>query len=246
MNRRCRVTAAVIALSTIAVLSACAGAEPTADDTSDPSVSVDSSPSGPAQDEVLPCVPGVQPFTGEAADELGADRVMAAYCGIVEFIRDDAFTSLVVPGPERSVGDYAFVREHLSAPARRRWDEAVRQYLASADPRSFRTVNGLTLHDVPDVPDGYLIPPSGPYSYGTQIGPAQAALARDGSLTLRLEVTTGVVLEEEGDDSGRHSLLPVTRRVAYGLVPASRGDGWLIDDWRATYDSGTVRLATRG
>lgn len=246
MKCRGRVTAAVVALAVSGVLSACAGTEPTAGDTSDPTMSVDSSPSVAAEDEVLPCVPGVQPFTGEAADELGADRVMAAYCGIVEFLRDDAFTSLVVPGPERSTRDYAFVREHLSAPARRRWDEAVRQYLESADPQAFRTVNGLTLHDVPDVPDGYLVPPNGPYSYGTQTGPAEAALGRDGSLTLRLEVTTGIVLEEEGDDSGRHSLLPVTRRVAYDLVPASRGDDWLIDDWRATYDSGTVRLATRG
>ena len=49
MHRHYRVTAAVIALSVIAPLSACAGAEPTADETSDPSSSVNSSPSGPAE-----------------------------------------------------------------------------------------------------------------------------------------------------------------------------------------------------
>lgn len=202
-------------------------------------------PTASASDDPLPCVPGAEPFTGEAADALGAEAVMTAYCRLAELTLEHGFTSLVVPDQPRTVRDYAFVRPHLSPPARRRWDAAVQEYVASGDPRASGTIDGLTLHEVA-VPSGYLVPPEGPYSYGTEVGPARATLTGDGSLALALEVRSAIVLEEKGDDSGRHSLLPVTRQLTYELVPGGVADEWLVDRWRATTRTGEVRIVTGG
>ncbi|HYJ26909.1 MAG TPA: hypothetical protein VEW73_04295, partial [Nocardioides sp.] len=62
------------------------------------------------------------------------------------------------------------------------------------------------------------------------------------ALVLAFDLQTGLVLEERGDDSGRHLLLPVTRSGRYVLVPD--GDGWLVDDWRASFEQGQVGLVS--
>jgi hypothetical protein len=102
-------------------------------------------------------------------------------------------------------------------------------------------LTGLTLHDVRRVPQGYDRADDGPYVYGTTVGPATAEL-EGGALALTFTVDTGLVLEERGDDSGRHLLLPVTRTGTYVLVPD--GDGWLVDDWKVSFERGPVRLVT--
>ena len=200
-----------------------------------------------ASEDPLPCVPGVDPFTGPAAEEFGADRVMAAYCDLVELSLGPGLTSLVVPAQGRTAADYDVVRTHLTPTARRRWRALVREYLATGDPDAWARINALTVHDVRDVPRGYEIPVTGPYFFGSAAGPATAQVERAGGgeprLVLALTVETGIVLEETGAAGGRHSLLPLTRELRYELVPGD-GDRWWVDAWGATWRTGRVRLVS--
>jgi len=178
----------------------------------------------PATDEPLPCVPGIEPFTGPAAEEFGAERVMAAYCMLADLALEQARTSLALPIPEQEARDQRSVRTILTEDARTRDD-----------------LTGLTLHDVSRVPRGYRRADDRPHVFGTTVGPATAAV--DGRrLVLDFDLRTGLVLEELGDDSGRHLLLPVTRSGRYVLV--RDGDGWLVDDWRASFERGRVGLVS--
>lgn len=189
-------------------------------------------------EEPLPCVPGVGPFTGPAADEHGADEVMAAYCLLVELVEEQEGTTLSLPIPEQRPRDLMGVAELLTPRARREWERQVR-LRAAGDADATARVNGLTLHDVREVPRGYQRADDGPYVFGTQVGPATAELV-DRGVRLTFTMDTGLVLEEAGDDAGRHSLLPVTRRASYVLV--RHGDRWLVDDWEAEFERGPVRL----
>ncbi len=231
-----------MAVAVLVTCSSCAAENPSVE----PSAVASSTSSGTAAPSPLPCVPGAEPFTGPAAEELGADRVMAAYCSVADFVLDHAFTSLALPGGGGSTADYAFVREHLSPSGRHRWDAAVRRFLESGDQRAAAVIDALTLHAFGSAPAGFEIPTEGPYAYGTEVGPAEAVVRR-GGLTIGIEVSTELVLEERGDDSGRHSLLALDRTLAVRLVPApDDSDRWLVDRWRGTTATGKVRLATGG
>lgn len=95
-----------------------------------------------------------------------------------------------------------------------------------------------------DLPPGFTMDHDGPNADGTEVGPGEAALDRAGdALAVTVQVETGLVLEEVDDTSGRHSLLPVTRSATYVLVPSGH-DGWLVDDWEATFEYGQVRLVS--
>ena len=190
--------------------------------------------------EPLPCVPGTEPFDGPAADTFGADQVMTAYCTLAELADEQARTSLALLVPEQKARDVDRLQRILTQDTTRPWDDWIRVRAAGAD-RS--PIDGLTLHDVRRPPAGYQRADDGPYVFGTQVGPATAELARGGdALSLTFQLDTGLVLEEQGDDTGRHSLLPVTRRATYVLVPTA--DGWLVDEWRADFEHGEVRLVS--
>lgn len=210
-----------------------------------------SSPDGPASpsgspaavEEPLPCVPGAEPFTGPAAEELGAEEVMSAYCWLVGLAEAQQGTSLARPVPAQHPRDLAALREALTPRAAAGWARLVRARTAGTGAAA-RRLDGLTIHDVRRLPDGYATEPGGPYLYGTRFLPGTADLARGGeALEVTFTLETGLVLLERGDDSGRHSLLPVTRTASYVVVPD--GDGWLVDDWQAEFEHGQVRLATR-
>jgi hypothetical protein len=193
-------------------------------------------------EEPLPCVPGAEPFSGAAADEYGEERVMAAYCLLAELADEQARSSLALPVPEQRERDLLALREVLTPRAARAWKRLVRARSAG-DAVAGRQVDGLTLHDVRAVPKGYERSDDGPYVFGTTVGPAEASLARGGAgLRLTFALETALVLQERGDVSGSHSLLPVTRRASYVLLPA--GDGWLVDSWEAEFEQGEVRVVT--
>lgn len=195
----------------------------------------------------LPCVPAARPFSGPAAARFGADAVMAAYCEVAALSLEQAFTRLVLPGEGRRPADYAAVRAHLTDRARRAWDRDVLAWLSARDAAAGARLSALTLHDVADVPRGYLVAPAGSVSYGEQVGAGRATVAPGGRLRLRLPVSTGLVLLARGDTSGRHSLLPVTKRLTVDLVPpATAGGRWLLDGWSATFRRGEVRGVVRG
>jgi len=184
-----------------------------------------SSTDSPPADAPLPCVPGAEPFTGPAAAEFGAERVMVAYCMLADLAREQTQTSLALPVPERDARDLRGVRAILTEAARRKHDD----------------LTGLTLHDVGRAPRGYRRADDRPHVFGTTVGPATADL-ENGALVLTFDLRTGLVLEKRGDDSGRHLLLPVTRAGRYVLVPD--GDGWLVDDWVASFEHGRVQLVS--
>ena len=126
---------------------------------------------------------------------------MAAYCLLADLALRQERTSLALPIPEQEARDLRGVRALLTHRASGR-----------------RDLTGLTLHDVRRVPRGYQRADDGPFVYGTTVGPAPAALRGD-ALVLSFDLETALVLEERGDDEGRHSLLPVTRRGSYVLLP---------------------------
>ena len=235
---------AVISILVAVVLAGCTNddPQPEADATASSTPTSSSETTTPSPAAALPCVPGVEPFTGPAADRFGADAVMTAYCGVAELSLETAFTSLLVPGPHRAK-DFALVRSSLSSPARRKWDAAVQETLATGGPKAEAVVDALTLHDVRRVPAGYVLADDPPPAFGTAVGPADAAV-RGSRLELTLDVGTGLVLERRGDENGSHSLWPWTKRLTVTVV--LRGDQWLVDDWSATWSRGQVRLASGG
>jgi len=208
------------------VLAGCGGEDPESGATSAVTSTPTATPTpSPPADAPLPCVPGAEPFTGPAAEEFGAEQVMAAYCMLADLALEQTRTSLALPVPEQDGRDLRSVRGILTDAARKKHDD----------------LTGLTLHDVSRVPRGYRRADDLPYVFGTRVGPATADL--DGqALVLAFDLQTGLVLEERGDDSGRHLLLPVTRSGRYVLVPD--GDGWLVDDWRASFEQGQVGLVS--
>lgn len=214
----------------VLAVSACSS-EPSTESAPDPTPTTASA----QVDQPLPCVPGTEPFTGAAADRFGAERVMAAYCMLADLALAQEKTSLALPVPEQRVRDLDGVRSLLSEDARKRWPALVRKRAGSATSE----IDGLTLHDVRRVPAGYERADDGPYVFGTQVGPATAEVEGE-RLRLTFTLDTGLVLEERGDDSGRHSLLPVTRLGSFVLAP--EGEGWSIEDWQARFEHGPVRL----
>lgn len=233
---RPRLCTLVSVVLTCGVLAGCSDGEsrPEADP---PATSASATPSASAD---LPCVPGIEPFSGPAVERFGADAVMAAYCAVADLSRETAFTNLLVPGPHK-VRDFALVRPWLSPGGRRTWDADVRAALATGDAAAESRVDALTLHDVRRVPDGYLLADDPPPAFGTTVGPANASV-RGSRLTLELDVSTGLVLERRGEPDGSHSLWPWTKRMTVTMV--QRGDQWLVEDWRATWSQGQVRLAS--
>lgn len=229
-----RLTAVVAALVT--VLAGCADGEsqPAAEpqQTATPSAAATS-------DEPLPCVPGTEPFAGAAADAFGAEAVMEAYCMLADLAEEQSGTSLALPVPEQTPRDVDSLRKVLTADASKPWAT----WMSTRATTDRSPIDGLTLHDVRRVPTGFERADDGPYVFGTRVGPATAELARGGrALSLDFQLDTGLVLEERGDASGRHLLLPVTRSATYVLVPAD--DGWLIDAWQAEFEHGDVQLVS--
>jgi hypothetical protein len=223
----------VLAVASVLLTAGCGGAdEPRTADRAEPT---EAAP--------LPCVPGVDTVPG--AGTIEDEQAMAAYCLVVDLALEQGFTRLVLPGEATRPRHFAGVRPALTDAARARWDDAVRAWLDGRAPAAGALLDGLVLHDVTRVPGAYRIDPDGAYAYGTTAGPPDARV-RDGgaALAITLSVDTGLVLERRGDDSGRHSLLPVTRRGTYVLV---RRDGeWRLDRWRAGFEYGEVRLVTGG
>ena len=195
-----------------------------------------------AGEESLPCVPGAEPFTGPAAEKHGAERVMAAYCMLADLVERQRTTSLALPVPEQQTRDLARLAKVLTPRVRQDWDRVVRARVAG-EPTATERVNGLTLHDVAEVPRGYRRADDLPHLFGTRVGPAEAAIVGRDALGLTFAVETNLVLERLDDDSGRHSLLPVTRRGTYVLV--ARGDRWLVDDWEVLFERGPVEVVTQ-
>lgn len=200
----------------------------------------DPSPTAETTSEPLPCVPGTEPFTGPAADTFGAEEVMDAYCMLAELVEEQERTSLALPVPEQEIQDVDRLLRLVTRDVAEKWPDWVRGRRGS----NRSPIDGLTLHDVRRPPAGYRRADDGPYVFGTRVGPATAELARGGeALSLSFTMDTGLVLEEKGDDTGRHSLLPVTRRGTYVLVPVDGGD-WNVDEWQASFEHGDVRLVS--
>ncbi|MDN4174238.1 hypothetical protein QWY28_14840 [Nocardioides sp. SOB77] len=195
----------------------------------------------PAEEEPLPCVPGVEPFTGPAADRFGAESVMAAYCTLAELSLEHAFTDLIVPAQGRSARAYAGPRPVLTPAARARWDADVAAYLRAGDGAAHDRIDALVLTDVVDVPKGFRLADDPPPAIGDEVGARAVASVVGERLRLAVPVRTGIVLERRGDDSGRHLLLPVTKRLSVDLERTGSGR-WLVADWSARWSRGRVQL----
>lgn len=196
---------------------------------------------GEATDEPeVPCVAGVSEVAGtrDAA-------AMDAFCTVADLVRHQVFSRAFLPGEAPVPADYAGVEPYLTDAAVRRWDEAVAAWIDRRARWAGDLLSGLVLHDATgEVPDGYVIDPDGPYSLETAVDAPRATSGESGGLSLRVTVTSHLVLDEQADDSDRHSLLPVTREATYTLVPSGPGGGWLLDDWQARDTYGRVRLVT--
>ena len=231
----------VVLLASVVAVGGCAAEGPAGDVSAQRSAASPTRSSDQPGDEPLACVAGARPFSGAAADRFGADGVMAAYCSVAELSLETAFGDLLVPGP-RGVGEFGLVEPWLSERGRREWSHAVRGAL-DGDASAARRVDALALHSVEGVPDGFQLADDPPPAFGTAVGPGEAGVRGD-RLHLRFDVTTGIVLERAGDHEGQHLLWPWTKRVRFVLSPTA--DGWLVDDWSATWSQGEVTLVTAG
>lgn len=201
-------------------------------------------PSLPRTADDLPGLPTFQdpstftPFTGDAADEFGADAVMTAYRGATEFLLrttfDDEAAVLDVP-PVRLTDT---VRRAMTPRAAALWDEAVADVRDLTGPagsaqQSFENVFALASW-------GYLqaaaehVPgavPAEPRLRDIGFGGGTTGVVTDGgplALDMRFPLKGQFLLV---DPQGVRWRMEVRKDVALNLVPT--GDGrWLIDGWK--------------
>ncbi|WP_322936746.1 hypothetical protein [Nocardioides bizhenqiangii] len=230
-----------VLLASVAALTGCTDEETAKEPSAQTSSTSPTETSEESEDEPLSCVARARPFSGAAADRFGAETVMAAYCSVAELSLETAFGDLLVPGPHRA-GEFEIVEPWLSERGQRVWSRAVRGAL-EGDAAAERRVDALTLHSVAGVPDRFQLADDPPPAFGTEVGPGEAGLRGD-RLLLSFDVTTGIVLERAGDDQGQHLLWSWTKHVRF--VVSRSADGWLVDDWSATWSRGDVAIVTGG
>lgn len=172
------------------------------------------------------------PFTGSAADEFGADAVMAGYKEMVAFSINQGFTSLMpLARTQITPQMLSFVRPWLTPEAETAWDQDLASLHTSDKAEDNVTaMTVLNLHG-----PGFSL--RQPITAGNfHFTPATAAVEPRGSKeTLRLEFQlTGDV---PAALNGKPQIVTVTRKLTYWLVPADQPDTqrpWLIYGWQTT------------
>ncbi len=178
----------------------------------------------------------MEPFTGEVAEDVGPERVMDAYCQMVEFNLQNTATGLVLKDiDEVEVRDYAFIKNYLIPEMHAVWDQLVEDNLKimksgdEPDPNEGISQAALTLGPMNDswFEGGYEFNPDGPFTVGGKWSPATLRPSEDNVSRFSMEFTydTKVYMEKDGDPY----VIPITKEIRYSLAEDAVNPGeWLI------------------
>lgn len=170
-----------------------------------------------------------EPFTGEAADKFGAEKVMDAYCSMVEMQMEQSFVdSLLRKDKGFSERDFAAVRNHLAQNARDVWDKNVAAIVAGrATDQQAANVRGLVNYNFTG-DSGYTL--DVPAVFNQRFTPAQAWIAAsEGRPKLALRFTVGADVALVRDSDEKEMAFAYDKTITYWLVENVKGDAWYID-----------------
>lgn len=228
---------------------------PSASTTNDPPESASPSPSSVATPTITAdpetgqfdwCDPAEQaPFTGEAADKFGADKVMDAYCTMVELQMTHSFVdSLLRAKGGFTTQDFEPMRAYLGQDTRADWDADVAKIVkGTADDQSSSDVAGLMAFDLVGG-SGYVL--DTPAVYNQRFTPAQAWVDTKAGgldrLVLKFTVSADYAIVREKDD--KPMAYSVDKNMTYYLVPGTgNGKSWYIDGY--TFEKDIVAPVAR-
>lgn len=178
------------------------------------------------------CDPAEQkPFTGEAAEKFGAEKVMDAYCTMVQMQMDYSFDSNLWRKTDGfTAQEFSPVRESLTQTARKDWDAQVAKVVAGTAPGDTNGINGLM---TADFIGGSAYTLAQPAVFNRRFSAAQSwvdnanpSLPR---LGLKFSVGADVALVRTSDDKAM--AYPWDKTVTYWLTPGRKGGErqWYID-----------------
>lgn len=190
-----------------------------------------------ANGKVTWCDPAEQaPFTGPAADKFGAEKVMDAYCTMVELQMDYSFNDTLW---HQSKGfteqDFAPMREYLGDAAREDWDAAVANIVNGTNEQADdSTVAGLMWFNMVGGSPYKLDTPA---NFNQRFSAARAWVdTRAGRPRLGLRFTVGTDLALVRIEDNKKMAYAAEKEVTYWLVPGSNdglGKAWYIDGYQS-------------
>jgi hypothetical protein len=182
---------------------------------------------------------GQAPFTGDVADQFGADNVMAAYCEMVGFTLDQStwVNNLLAPlpdGQKRQLVEYSFVKDYMTDRQQQEWDATVQKAIdgdkASSDRVFLLIFNDITGEGLtfPDRPDLVTNKKWSPAVLGSDTaGP-------DGADRLTMEFTVSADVNVLVNNEPK--VINMSKDITYALVPTGLTDRpWAIDGFTATW-----------
>lgn len=177
------------------------------------------------------CDPADQkPFTGEAATKFGAEKVMDAYCTLVQMQMDYSYDSGLWRKTEGfTAQEFSPVRDSLTQTARKDWDALVAQVVAGTAPGD-TGVNGLMTADFIGG-SGYTL--DEPAVFNQRFSAAQSwvdtANPSRPRLGLKFSVGADVALVRNSDQ--KEMAYPWDKTITYWLTPGRKGGekAWYID-----------------
>ena len=179
------------------------------------------------------------PFTGEAADQFGADNVMTAYKFATKFMLQSTFDGTLITLTQPRQVDFSTVEQGLTPGAKtsfRALTALLESKTENLTPQQASDLVALTTWGVNTFP-GYTLRNPGYRNVG--FGAAHAEVAklpgRQDELILRFPVTGTFLLT---DSAGKLAVVDYKKDMDLSL--AESGDPahpWLIDGWRGTRTS---------
>jgi len=172
------------------------------------------------------------PFTGAAADQFGADRVMEAYKHFVRFESTLGWNGTLASKRAEQVRDidFSFVEKYMTPAGYAAWQQNVTTRATNED--SQRNLLALVAYGLSN--DEFVAKTDPLVTNQVIDGPAVTDVDTIGTQK-RLVMTFTLKAEVRGKFNGKDIRSPLTRRITFWAVPGGQPDvPWLIDAWEGT------------
>lgn len=213
----------------------------TPDDGDDTNVPVPTISADPETGKFEWCDPAEQaPFTGAAAKKFGPEKVMSAYCTLVDLEMENQFVDALLRQSDGFVAqDFEAVREHLSQSAREDFDADVAALVAGdATDEQINAIRGLVAFDF----SSPAMPLDEPAIFNQRFSPADAWVDdATGTPRLGIEFTVGADVAMVRTADEKRLAYPYDRTVTFWLTPGRKGGEreWYIDGYASTVADAT-------
>lgn len=182
------------------------------------------------------CDPAKQaPFTGAPAAKFGAEKVMEAYCTMVELQMENSFNDALWRQSDGFVEkDFDAVREYLGQDAREDYDRSTAAVVAgTADDEAVQSVRGFVNYNFANG-SGFTM--DEPALFNLHFSPAKTWVDKENPtlprLVMQFSVGADVALVRDSDD--KQMAYAYEKALTFWLVPGRTGGerAWFIDGYR--------------